>query len=172
MTTVKTAPETRGSAPSTPRARRVPILGAVLALLVALLVGGASGWLVRGSIDDSRDLVVAGQTQLTDRQADIADFMREYEAAWQEGDGDAVVSMFASYGTATLLGTTYRVDDGSLAEYVDSGNWASLDVLEPILVGGGNRAVSFHTFNGATYVDIVQFTGDGELLLVSHEVTS
>jgi hypothetical protein len=171
MTTVKTAPEVRSGTATTTPARRIPVVGSVLALLVALLVGGMTGWFVRGGVDDSRDLVVAGQTQLTDRQADIADFMREYEAAWQQGDGDAVVSMFTPGGTATFLGTTYRVDDGSLAEYVDSGNWASLDVLEPILVGGGNQAVSFHTFNGATYVNIVQFTGQGELLLVGHQIT-
>jgi hypothetical protein len=170
MTTVKTAPEARSSPPSTTRARRVPLVGTVLALLVALLIGGTSGWFVRGSVDDSQDVVAAGQSQPSERQAEIAEFVNQYEQAWQEGDADGVVSMYTPNGTATFLGTTYRVDDGSLAEFIGTG-YASLDVLAPIIVSSDGRAVMFHTVTQGTYVDIMRFTREGELLLVSHEIS-
>lgn len=165
MTTVKTAPDVR--APTTQK-HRFPVVATVLALVVALLVGGASGWVIWGN-DESPDVVVSGQTEPTDRQAEMADFVRDYANAWQEGDVDALVAMYTPDGTLTWLGTTYRIDDGSLVDLLWQGGYPSLDVQEPMLVDG-NDAVQFHTLSGDTRVDILHFTGSGELLLISHEI--
>jgi hypothetical protein len=169
MTTVQTGPEVRSDTATTTPARRISVVGTVLALLAALLVGGMTGWFVRANIADSRDVVAVGQAELTDRQAQIAEFVREYEQAWQASDAQAVASMFTDGGTATFLGTTFRVDDDEFAAYVEDGNYTSLDVSTPILVNG-DRALMFHEWSGPTYADVMQFTDEGELLLVSHEI--
>ena len=54
---------------------------------------------------------------------------------------------------------------------MESGSWASLDVLEPHLVDG-NKVVSYHRFQGARYLNVLEFTASGELLIVNHTITS
>lgn len=137
--------------------------------IIALVVGGAVGWFVRGGGDDA--MVLAGDGDLTERQLDMVDFMNDYEAAWQRSDGEAVAAMYTDTGTFVSLGVEYRVDDGSLAEFVESGEWAALDVLEPRLVRD-LEVLSFHTFPLGTYMNSMTFTGSGELLLMNHTITN
>ena len=137
--------------------------------VIALVVGGAIGWFVRGGGDDA--IVLSGDGDLTERQLDMVDFMDDYSAAWQRGDGEAVAAMYIDNGTFVTLGTEYRVDDGSLAAFVESGDWGSLDVLEPMLVHS-NDVLNFHTFvGGFNYMSSFTFTGSGELLLINHTIT-
>ena len=101
----------------------------------------------------------------------MVDLYEEAEATWRNRDGEAVAALFTDSGYGRFLGTTYRVNDGSLERYVESGTWNSLDVLEPVLVKG-NTMVNFHIYRGGTYTNVVEFTAQGELLIVSHTISS
>lgn len=164
MTTTRLPPTT--SAPTLAASSRSRVLVGV-AIAVALVLGGLAGWLLRGSPDASA--VLAGGGEMTQRQEQIADFLADYEKAWQDGDAQAILDMFAPTGTYTALGSTYRVDDGSLAEFLETNRFPELDVLEPWLLSG-DEAVTFHRVNMGTYTDRLLLTGDGELLVVSHTI--
>ena len=116
--------------------------------------------------------MLSGDGDLTERQLDMVDFMDDYSAAWQRGDGEAVAAMYIDNGTFVTLGTEYRVDDGSLAAFVESGDWGDLEVLEPMLVRS-NDVLNFHTFGvgGFNYMSSLTFTGSGDLLLINHTIT-
>lgn len=160
---------TSSPTPSHPRRSARTGLLVTLVAVVALVLGGAVGWFVRG--DDTSDVVLAGDGELTERQLEMVDFMNDYEAAWQRGDGDAVAAMYTPNGTFVSLGWTYRVDDGSLEAYVEGGGFGGLDVFEPALVHG-NELLNFHSFPGAgVFVSSVQFNNSGDLLIVNHTIT-
>ena len=147
-----------------------PIGMFVLVAVLALILGLVGGWFARGS-DGDAEMLLAGEGELTARQEQMLDLMRDYEAAWQSGDGDAVAAFYTDQGFADMRGTIYRVDDGSLQGFVESTTWGSLDVLEPMLVKG-DTVLSFHTYTGGTYVNVTEFTNEGELLVVIHTVSS
>lgn len=155
-------------AASPQRSSRTGLILAIVAAL-ALALGGLAGWMIRGG--DDPGVVLAGEGELTARQEQMFDMVRESELAWQRGDADAVTALFTPTGVFEALGTTYRVDDGSLATFVDNGEWASLDVFEPMLVNG-NELFSFHRYRGQVYSDTVTFTTTGDLLIVSHVIHS
>jgi hypothetical protein len=115
--------------------------------------------------------MLAGEGELTERQVQMVDLYEEAEAAWRAGDGEAVAALFTDSGYGRFLGTTYQVGDGSLERYVESGTWNSLDVLEPVLVKG-NTMLNFHIYVGSTYTNVIEFTAEGELLIVSHTINS
>ena len=160
------APEVTNRQPSGGRRTGMLVLVAVL----ALILGAVGGWFARGSDGDSA-ILLAGEGDLTERQEQMVDVYEEAEAAWRAGDGEAVAALFTDNGSGRFLGATYRVDDGSLGRYVESGMWNSLDVLEPVLVKG-NTMLNFHTYRGDTYTNVVEFTAQGELLMVSHTINS
>lgn len=136
--------------------------------VLALVLGGAIGYIARGD-DGTPDIVAAGADDLTARQEQMIDFLDDYEAAWQAGDADGVTAMFVADGTFGALDDELRVDDGTLAMYIENTSFTSLDVMRPALVNG-DEMVTFHRFGGRTYVEVLTFTSDGELLLVSHEI--
>ena len=139
---------------------------------LALVLGAFGGWIARGS-DEGGDpaLLLAGPGELTARQEQMFDLIAENLDAWHAGDGDAAVAAYTPTGTATFLGTTFRVDDGSLADHVGVGSWGSLEMYSPMLVNG-NEIVSFHTFGGTTYTDVVEFTPTGDVLIVEHTISN
>lgn len=163
MTTTapKVAPASSGSRQSSP-SWVVVLLAAVL----ALVVGGLAGWALRGDAEIGMT-VLAGGGEMTDRQEQIGDFLADYEQAWQDGDTDAIMAMFAPAGTYSALGQTYYVADGSLADYAATYSFPDLDVFEPWLVSG-NEALSFHSVGMGTFYEHVTLTGDGEILVLSH----
>lgn len=142
----------------------------VLVAVLALILGAVGGWFARGS-DGDPAIMLAGEGELAERQEQMGDLYEEAEAAWRAGDGEAVAALFTDNGYGRFLGTTYRVDDGSVEGYVESGTWNSLEVLEPVLVKG-NTMLNFHTYMGSTYTNVVEFTTEGELLIVSHTIRS
>jgi hypothetical protein len=143
--------------------------GMILALVVvlALALGGAIGWMIRG--DGDGDIVLAGEGELTARQGQMLDAVRDLEQLWQDGDTDGILEMFTPNGTFEAFDTVYRVDDGTLAGFVDGGDWSSLDVFEPILVHG-NEVLTFHRFGGQIYTESLTFTAGDDLLIVSHVI--
>jgi hypothetical protein len=153
---------------TTSRSQRSWIIVAVIAVL-ALVLGGVLGYVIRGG-DTNADMVIAGGDQMTDRQEQMIEFLDTYEAAWQANDAAQVTASFVPTGTFGALGSEQlRVDDGSLADYVENSSFSSLDVLRPALVRD-NEMVTFHRFGGRTYVEVLTFTPSGDLLLVSHDV--
>ena len=142
----------------------------VLVAVLALILGAVGGWFARGS-DGDPTILLAGEGELTERQAQMVDVYEEAEAAWHAGDGEAVAALFTDDGYGRFLGSTYQVGDGGLDRYVESGAWNSLDVLEPVLVKG-NTVLNFHIYRGSTYTNVVEFTTEGELLMVSHTINS
>lgn len=159
-------PEATSRQASTGRPIGILVLVAVLALILGLV----GGWFARGS-DGDAEILLAGQGELTERQEQMLDLVRDYEAAWHSGDGEAVAAFYTDRGFADMGGTIYRVDDGGLQGFVDSSTWASLDVLEPMLVKG-DTVLNFHSYTGGTYVNVTEFTNEGELLIVTHTVSS
>lgn len=154
--------------PGASRGRQYAIL--VVVALLALVLGGIGGWMLRGS-DAPGDIIVAGEGDLTERQADMLDVMRDAELAWQSNDADGVLALYAPNGTFEAFDTVYRVDDGTFADYVEMGSWSSLEVHEPVLVRG-NEILTFHTFGGQTYTESMTFTSTGDLLITSHVIHS
>ncbi len=158
--------------PAPERGRNRLVLPA-FGMIVALLFGVLAGYALFGSDDSSStDPVVAGGGDLTPRQEQMVELIRDNADAWRAGDGDAVVAHYAEAGRAELLGTTIRADDGSLARYVENVSLSGLDVLEPMLVSE-DTIVFFHTGVGrGVLTDIMEFTRTGEVLITSHEITS
>ena len=141
----------------------------VLGLVLALVVGGLAGYLIRGEdTDDLGSVVPAGNAELTDRQEEMGELVAAYEQAWLEGDGEAAEAMFAPGGTLTALGSTYHADDGEIADFVGGRRWSDLDVYEPMLVRGDEGLV-FHSYDRLR-TNVYTFTPMGELLIVSHEI--
>lgn len=168
MTTLERPHETiHTSTATTSRSQRSWMIVAVIAVL-ALVLGGVLGYVVRGG-DTNADIVIAGGDQMTDRQEQMIEFLDAYEAAWQANDAAQVTASFVPTGTFGALDSELRVDDGSLADYVENTSFSSLDVLRPALVRD-NEMVTFHQFGGRTYVEVLTFTPSGDLLLVSHDI--
>lgn len=147
--------------------RRWWLLGAVAA--VALALGAVGGWIAASDAEPTA--MVAGGGELTERQDQMAAVLDDFTQAWHAGDGAEVTGFFAPSGTATYLGTEYLVSDGSLAQFVESASWESLDILEPSLIDG-NKVAFFHRYRGLPYMDVIEFTASGELLIASHTIAS
>lgn len=161
--------ETRAPITEAPvqRPSRLP-LTAILAVL-ALALGGIVGWIVRGDGAGEPDILLAGDGDISARQEQMLDVVRDRAQAWKDGDVDAVLAGFTPTGTFEAFGNVYRVDDGSLAAYVETGTWTSLEVQEPVLVRG-NELFTFHRYGGGNYSELFTFTETGELLITSHVI--
>lgn len=156
----------RPAAPDT--GRRLPL--APILAVVALLLGVFGGFLLWGTDDTNPTALATGGADLTARQEQMVDLVEDAEAAWQVGDGDAVAAMFTEDGVLTVLGRDYPVDGGALADFVDSGPFTSLDMLDPFLVSD-NLMLAFHTYGAwGTLHDAFEFTTSGEVLFTSHEI--
>jgi hypothetical protein len=167
MTTLERPREELLTAPVTQRRSRAWI-AVILVAVIALAVGGVGGWMVRGE-PDTPAILLAGSGELTARQEQLLDTTRAAEAAWQTNDVDAILALYAPNGTFEAFGAVYRVDDGSLRTYIESGEWSSLDVLEPMLVRD-NEVLTFHDFGGALFSESLTYTGSGDVLIVSHVI--
>lgn len=141
-----------------------------LVAVLALVVGGIVGFVVRGDAE-TPDFLVAGGGEPTARQEQMFEFADESFEVWRNGDGDAAAAMFVDSGVFTALGIDYRADDGSLARYADSTTWQSLELLYPV-VANGDELIGFHRYGGSTYRNTMTFTPSGELLLVNITITS
>ncbi len=154
---------------TTRSAHRTRWVATALIAVLALLVGGAVGWMANGDAATG-SMVAAGETELSPRQEQMAAFMGDYEEAWKAGDAAAVTAMFVPEGTFTGLGSTYRADDGTLAGFVEFGDWGGLTEFDPDLVRG-SVVLRFHSLGGDTYQNVMKFTESGELLLINHTTT-
>jgi hypothetical protein len=140
----------------------------VLVTVLALVLGGVGGWMIRGETE-TPGILVAGTGEPTARQEQMLDQLRAYEKAWQASDAEAVLAFFTPNGWATMLGNDYRIDDGSLRSYIGQGDWSPIDMLEPVLVNG-DELLFFHRYGEAVYTDVMTFTPVGDLLMISHVV--
>ncbi len=141
-----------------------------IALVVAVLLGVLAGFLLWGLDDTTSTAAVAvGGEDLTPRQEQMVDLINESEAAWQAGDGEAVANMFTENGILNT-GTAEYHGREEIAGYVNSTSYPSLEVLEPVLVSN-NGMLTFHRISGVgTLSEVFEFTTDGELLIISHEI--
>jgi hypothetical protein len=138
--------------------------------LLALVLGGFAGWMIRG--DDSGDvpaIVVAGGEEPTSRQEQMVDFHRDYIEAWKVGDVAAIRSMYVPEGTITLNDVTYDVASPEFVDFVGLGTVSKL--LEPHLVAG-NTMFNFIEVVGASTENTLRFTRSGELLLTDHVIVN
>jgi hypothetical protein len=141
----------------------------VLGLVLALVVGGLVGYLIRGDgTDDIGSVVPSGDTELTARHEQMGELVAAYEQAWQEGDGEAAEAMFATGGTLRALGVTYDADDGEIADFIGGVEWSALDVHEPMLVRE-DMGLSFHDYDRVR-TNAFTFTAEGDLLIVRHVI--
>ena len=142
----------------------------VLGLVLALVVGGLAGYLIRGDdMEETGSVVPVGGTEVTSRQEEMADLMAEYEQAWLAGDGEAAEAVFGPGGTLRALGVTYHADDGEIADFVGGPGWTVLEILEPMLVYD-DVALNFHTYDGLR-TNVMTFTDDGEVKILSHVIS-
>lgn len=171
MTVERTIERPRVERSATPPTTRRSVFTPI-AIVAALIVGLIAGFALWGTDDtDVGDAVAAGGVELTARQEQMVDLIDDYVDAWQNGDGDAVAAMFAPEGSLTVDGTEFPVEDGQLAGYVDRTPTPGLDTLEPVLMSG-NTMFNFHTLGGEnTLNNVMEFTVNGELLIISHEIS-
>ena len=171
-TTNRTVDRPRVERPVSPDANRRPTIAwlAVVAAAAAS-IGLLVGFLAWGGDDrDPTAPVAVGGDDLTQRQQQMVDLVDDYTAAWRAGDGDAVAALFAADGVATIVGQELPVEGGVLAAYVEANPLPTLDVLEPMLVGEAGM-LNYHEAAGfGTLSNVIEFTTEGELLIVSHEI--
>jgi hypothetical protein len=164
------------------RSSRTGLLVAVVAV-VALVVGGTAGWLLRGDDGPSSPAFVAGlgdavvvggevadRDALTDRQLEMVEVGRDYVSAWIEKDGEAVASFMAPDGYVTLLNETFRVDDGTLQEWVEGPVSAIPNELNDPMVVSGNQVVFVGYAERALSSDwmiTLEFTDSGDVKVMS-----
>ena len=168
MTTIERTREDTRAVPAPPSSRGMRMALLAVVAVLALVLGGVAGWMLRGA-DDPGDVVLAGDGELTARQEQMIDVIREAEAAWQSNDVDAILGVYAPDATYEAFDTVYRMDDGSFAAYIEGGSWSSLEVYAPVLVRG-NTALTFHRFGGQSYSESMTFTSAGDLLVTSHVI--
>lgn len=168
--TTKETPKTNGRVPARVRPQRSSTTLMAMLAAFALVAGLVGGYFLRGT-DSVDDVVLVGGGQMTDRQEEIVALFEDYTDAWLQGDGEAVAAMFVDNGTATILGTTYRIDDGTLAGYVDRDPVPDLDIMEPSIMHD-NTLVDFHEVPMGEYINIMRFTATGDVQIVSHVITS
>jgi hypothetical protein len=167
----------------TPRRRsRTGLLVAVVAV-VALVVGGTAGWLLRGDDGASSPAFVAGlgdavvvggevadRDALTDRQLEMVEVGRDYVNAWIEEDGEAVASFMTPDGYVTLLNQTFRVDDGTLQEWVE-GPLADIpnELNDPMVVSGNQVVFVGYSERalGSDWMITLEFTDSGDVKIMS-----
>ena len=61
--------------------------------------------------------------------------------------------------------------DGPRNDLVAGGSWEGLESIEPVLVHG-DELISFHHRDTTTFVNVMRFIGSGDLVLMSHEITT
>ena len=167
MSTIDRPLETSVAVPTAaPPRRRYGLL--LVVALFALVLGTAVGWVARGS-DGDPEAMVAGGGSLTDRQEQMVAVASDLTAAWQAGDGAAVVALMTPTGTFQLFGTdtVYRADDGTLAAYVESDQVSSLEMLTPYLVYG-DTVMAVFTVATSPALSALTFTSDGDVLVATH----
>lgn len=138
----------------------------VVVAVVALLLGGLGGWFVRGSSDDP-DAVVAGGSELTQRQEDMLEMFYDYTDAMLANDGAAAVALFVPTGTWSGDFGDRSVEDGSIEAFVDTFNFQPPMFSAPILVDG-DRLHYVHEYMDGSYYDAVTFTSTGDLKIINH----
>lgn len=162
-----------GPAETTDNGRRTASL--VLTAIVAAAVGLLAGFLLWDSDGGEPDAVVVGGGELTARQEEMLELIDDYELAWRNGDGEAVAALFTEQGVLDVIGTEVPIEGGALADYVDGHPAPTLEVLEPALVSG-DRLVNLHRIGAegvvgpGRYSNVFEFTSEGEVLIVSHDL--
>lgn len=176
MATQSTAPTGQ---PASGRTARTGVLVAVVAV-VALVVGGLVLAACGDDDDTSAPAFVAGlgdtvvvdgevtdRDALTDRQQEMVEVARDYVNAWIDKDGDAVASFMTSDGYVVLpeLNQTFRVDDGTLQEWVEGTLSEIPNELNDPLVVSGNQVVvvGYAERVDSDWMITLEFTGSGDV---------
>lgn len=143
--------------------------------LVALLSGVLGGWWAGRDRDVSNPpaAVAAGNVALTPRQEDMVEMARNYLAAWRSNDAATVLAFYTPYASfvETPSGMSYNVADGSMQVYLDSADWSSMEVVDPILVNG-HELIVISRLGGVQFTNLLRFTLTGELLVQLHMTVS
>lgn len=164
-TTERTIDRPRVERPHTADAKGRSLTG-LLAAVAALIVGLLVGYLLWGGDGGDPTALATGGDELTPRQEQMLDVVEDYEAAWQRGDRAGAAAMFTEDGILTVFGTEYEGD--RIATGI--GSVPTLDVHDPRLFED-NWMLSFHDVVGFdTLFDVMEFTEEGEVLIVSHEI--
>ena len=178
---IKTRPEeeamTAAAGPEASVPTRRPLGRAVSIVLAAALLaaGFATGWLLRGSDEDSTtsyvvgDAVIAGD-ELTDRQWEMVDITKQYVAAFVAKDGDAVASLMVPEGylaMPTLGDKIVRASDGSLQEWVEGLGRIPSELQEPIAIDGNQVVLTGRVEDALDWMILIEFTDSGEVQIVS-----
>ena len=175
--TEATSPVTTATAPAkSPRGRLLVILFGI-GMLVLGLIGG---WLLASDADETATW--GGEVDGT-TLADIDELLDDYWAAWDAGDGEAVVAQMTTDG---WFSSPYTAEDGYagvlLVSYVNSYDEVEFTQVGPTTVvetpAGyevAGAARSYDPYNDETkwpldhYVIVEE---DGQLLIASHQVIS
>ena len=164
-----------GSEASAPTRRP---LGRTISMVVAAALlaaaGFATGWLLRGSDEDSPtsyvvgDAVIAGG-ELTDRQWEMVDITKQYVAAFVAKDGDGVASLMVPEGylaMPTLDDKIVRASDVSLQEWVEGLGRVPSELQEPIAVVGNQVLLTGRGEDALDWMISIEFTESVEVQIV------
>ena len=141
----------------------------VLVAIIALLLGGLGGWLIRGSDDGGTDDAIEVVTgELTDRQQEMLRVADEHYAAFVAGDGEALTALYVPQG---VMGDV-RADDGTMAAAFEGlAPPGRMEMLPPALVFEDNmvRVINW----GSTYGIVGHlFTTSGDVLIIGTQFTA
>lgn len=175
MATESTAPPGRTASGRTARTGVLVAVVAVVALVVGALVLAACGdddTSAPAFVAGLGDTVVVGgevtdRDALTDRQREMVEVARDYVDAWIDKDGDAVASFMTSDGYVELpeLNQTFRVDDGTLQEWVEGTLSEIPNELNDPLVVSGNQVVvvGYAERVDSDWMITLEFAGSGDV---------
>jgi hypothetical protein len=153
-----------------PATTRRPWWRLAIAVALALVLGVVGGWSLARVTDDEPTAVVAGGGSLTDRQKQIVEVLDDYVAAWRSDDAEAVMAFFAPGGTFSVRGEEYRMDDGSMAAFLESASWSTLTGSDPVLMAGDEAALHT-TWESQSWFNVIEFSASGDVLIVRHVST-
>lgn len=166
------APGAEAVEPQQRRSRWVVAVVAMVAV-VALAIAGLGGWFAgRAGEDDGggglpRVINVGGQP-LTDRQQEMLAVVDQLLVDYRANDADAIIATFTPRGEKVVVGLgTFRVDDGTLRTFLEGRNFASMELIEPIIIHE-NDVELVVSAAGAEWMNVFEFTTAGDVLVSSH----
>jgi hypothetical protein len=149
-----------------PRRYRVLLL---LITLVALMLAAFIGWTI-GSSESEPDLYVIGGGELTERQEEMVRVADEFDAALRDGDGETLLALFVPQGVLSVPGEpTHRVDDGTIAGFMENRSRESLVSFPPTLVMG-DSVLRYGSYDGE-HATLTRFTPNGDVLIIRATLT-
>ncbi len=151
--------------------RALPSWPGLTAVLVAVAFGLLIGlWIGR---DDPSVIVVPEGAELTERQAEMLEVVRDYGEAWRANDIDAMASRMTPNAVVRYPenGWEFRPSDGTLEAWIAHPRYRTLQFWS-VRVVDESRVVLFGEVEseGVRWISIIELTPTGDPLVVRESI--